>query len=338
MTEDGEATLLRIDADFGGSCVVQTAKWMRVDLLFSFSGLGFPIAVGLLAGWSGLFREPDEAVGVLNRYALYIAFPALIAAGLTGASFTLPVDAGFWLFVPVAMAVTVAVAGLLGRTVLPGKGGTLVLTGIFGNVAYVGLPLCERILGDAVLGLASLAVSIFVTCSLLAGPTLLLAWSPAGSTQKAPLGSVLWQPLLWSPVIGLALRFTPWMSGAHDLLAPVGRSAAPVALFLLGLYLFVHRAAAIPSVASIAHVSMKIGVFPLILAGMCKVGLWGGWLQVDAAQVFILLGATPTAIATFALAVEFDVGRDDVAQAIVVSTLVSAMTLPLISTWVLTLG
>jgi len=310
-----------------------------LDLLFSFVGLGFPMALGVLAAWGGLFVNPESAIGALNRYALYVAFPALIAAGLTGEAFVLPLEAAFWLIVPLAMGLTAGLAGLMGRVAwLRGQAGTLVLAGIFGNVAYVGLPLCERILGESVVGLASLAVSVFVVCSLFIGPTLLLAWSPGSTTDRSPLVAVLKQPLLWSPVVGLALRWTPWMSGAHDLLVPVGRSAAPVALFLLGLYLYENREAARPSISTLSHVGLKILVFPAILTGMCLLCLWNGWLGVDAAQVFILLAATPTAIATFALAVEFEVGQERVAQGIVLSTLASAITLPLVSVWVLSLN
>jgi predicted permease len=50
-----------------------------------------------------------------------------------------------------------------------------------------------------------------------------------------------------------------------------------------------------------------------------------------------LLGATPTAIATFALSVDFDAGQEQVAQSIVLTTLASMVTLPLVSIWVLTL-
>ncbi len=310
-----------------------------MDLLFSFIGLAIPIALGMLAGGLRLFGDPDAAIGTLNRYALYIAFPALIVSGLTRGAFTLPTDLGFWLIVPLAMLLTAGIANLVGR--VPGlheRAGTLAMVGVFGNVAYVGLPLCERLLGESILGLASLSVSLFVVFSLLLGPTLLLAWSAGSETARSPMGAVLRQPLLWSPVLGLLLRWTPWMDTAHALLAPVGHSAAPVALFLLGLYLYVHRAAALtPGLAGLVHVAMRLLVFPIVLTGLVTVALQQGLLQREAAQVFVLLSATPTAIATFALAVEFEQGAEDVAQSIVLSTMVSAVTLPIVGIWVLSL-
>ena len=308
-------------------------------LLFSFVGLAFPILLGMVAGAAKLFPDTDAAIGALNRYALYIAFPALIVTGLTRGEFSLPVDLGFWLIVPVAMGLTAVVAYLVGLLPsLRGRAGTLAMVGVFGNVAYVGLPLCERLLGESILGVASLAVSLFVVFSLLLGPTLLLAWSPGSGESRSPIMAVFRQPLLWSPAIGLALRLTPWMDGAHALLAPVGKSAAPVALFLLGLYLFAHRAAAFrPGLAGVAHVGLRLAVFPLVVSSLVIAALGQGLLQHDAAQVFVILSATPTAIATFALAVEFNQGQEDVAQSIVLSTIVSAFTLPIVSSWVLSI-
>ncbi len=312
----------------------------RVDLLLSFAGLGFPILLGLVVGAAGLFRDPATAIAVLNRYALYVGFPCLIAAGLTGEGFSLPLDVGFWLIVPIAAGFTAAIGGLLGKVRgLVGKGGVLALAGMFGNVAYIGLPLCERILGEQIVGLASLAVSVFIICSLLLGPTLLLAWTPGAAGGQSPILRAFRQPLLWSPFVGLALRLTPWMHGAHDLLVPVGRSAAPVALFLLGLYLFDKRASAVTlRPVALAQIMMKILIFPAIVTPMCLMALQAGLLQVDAAQVLILLSSTPMAIAVFAFAVEFDTGQDELAQGIVLTTLFSAITLPLVSAWVLTLG
>ena len=126
------------------------------------------------------------------------------------------------------------------------------------------------------------------------------------------------------------------MDTAHVLLEPVGHSAAPVALFLLGLYLYAHRAAALkPSISGLAHVANRLFVFPLVMSALVMVAFHWGWLQKEAGQIFILLSATPTAVATFALAVEFKQGQEDVAQSIVLSTVAAGVTLPLVSIWVL---
>lgn len=287
--------------------------------------LALPVLLGALAGWAALFTDPETAIGNLNRYALYLAFPALIVVGLTDQAFSLPSQPWFWAVVPAAMVASAAIARLLGGA----QAGTLALAAIFGNVAYFGLPLCTAVLGERVLGTASLAVALFVLCSLLLGPPLLVAWSP-GASRRSPWVAVLRQPLFWSPFVGLALRAIPGLSGpAHVLLEPLGRSAAPVALFLLGLYLWENRRRMSEGGRSaLAHVAAKMLLFPGLLFAMVLAARAAGWTDTDAARIVLLLGATPTAIATFALAQEFGVGRERVAQAIVGTTLVSMVSLP----------
>ena len=308
-----------------------------MDVLISFAVLAFPILLGMAVGAWGLFADINGAIATLNRYALYIAFPALIAAGLTHGTFTLPADVAFWVLVPLAMVCSAGITYCLSvPSSLRTQRGTLAMVGLFGNVAYVGLPLCERLLGADITGLASLAVSFFVVFSLLIGATLLLVWSPDNGTRSSPIRLIFRQPLLWSPILGLGLRWTPWMDTVHALLEPVGHSAAPVALFLLGLYLYAHRAAALkPSFSGLAHVTNRLFVFPLIMTALVMGALQWGVLQKEAGQVFILLAATPTAVATFALSVEFKQGQEDVAQSIVLSTIAAGLTLPIVSIWVL---
>lgn len=306
-----------------------------MSLLQAFAGLALPVVLGAVAGVLRLFPQPDAAISVLNRYALYIAFPALIAVGFTAEGFAIPTEPAFWLVVPAAMVATAAVAGALGRLgALRGQGGTLALVGVFGNVAYVGLPLCERLLGPEVLGLASLAVALFVTCSLALGPALLLRWSPSGG-RRPVLRRIAGQPLLWSPLVGLVLRALPIRELVRVWIEPIGASAAPVALFLLGLYLHGHaRRALRPDLGSVAHVALKLAVLPGLVIGGGLLLHAQGLLALQSAQVFALLAATPTAIAAFGLAVELEEGTDRVAQAIAASTLVSAVTLPVVGAWV----
>lgn len=307
-----------------------------MDLLFSFAELGFLVLLGVVAGGTSLFTNANEAIATLNRYALYVAFPALIITGLTGDAFTLPIEWMFWFIVPVSMLLTASIAYVAGwLPQLHASRGTLAMVGVFGNVAYVGLPLCERIWGESILGLASLSVSLFVIFSLLIGASLLLAWAPRRGKGPSPISLILKQPLLWAPIIGLALRWTPWLESVNAFIAPVGHSAAPVALFLLGLYLHTHRSSVLRLGGSaMAHLAMRMLVFPIILSALAVGALHVELLTREATQVLILLAATPTAVATFALAVEFEQGKDSVAQSIVLSTVLSALTLPLVSVWV----
>lgn len=296
----------------------------------AFLGLATPVLLGVICGALRLFADPEAAIGALNRYALYLAFPALIVAGLTDRSFREPDQPWAWAIPLVAMLLS---AGLI-RLVTPrssGQAGTLVLCTVFGNVAYVGLPLCVSVLGEQALGTAALAVSVFVFGSLVFGPAALVRWSP-GSGPAPSVTLVLRQPLFWSPFVGLAARMLPvaQLNDLNALIKPVGASAAPVALFLLGVYLWLHRSkVARIRLPGLAHVATKLVLFPAVMWACVAAAQAAGWHDPMTARVFLLLSACPTAIATFALAQDLGTGRDRVAQAIVGSTIASVLVLPL---------
>jgi len=288
--------------------------------------LAFPLVLGALVAWRGLFPDPEAALDVLNRYALYVAFPLLVILGLTGESFSAPTNVGFWVATPLSFALTLALVWLTSRT--RPVAGTVALTAVFGNTAYLGLPVLVQILGDEIVGLASLGVSFFVFFSLVSGPALLIRWSDGeGAAQGSVVRKLVRQPLLWAPLLGGASRLLPaeGLAGLRPVLGPVGHSAAPVALFMLGMYLYLHRQAVRQITPTLmAHVGFKMGVLPVVMGA---VGHLLG-LPHDQWVVLTVLAAMPVAITTFSIAREFDVGQERVAQAIVASTLLSVATIP----------
>ncbi len=289
-----------------------------------------PSLLGFLAGALRLFEQPQAAIGHLNRYALYFAFPALVFAGLADASFALPAGPFFWLVVPGTLAFVLFGIGALGHGPMRGS---LALVASFGNVAYLGLPVVEQTLGRRSLGTASLAVAIHVTLSMALGPWLLVRWGRAAASRagKAPLYMLLGQPLLWAPAVGLIVRTLP--SALRDVavavVQPIGSSAAPVALFLLGLYLHMHwRTLRQVNRSTWVHVATKLFAVPGVTLALCIFGHRFGWVTEHQAQVLLLLAAMPTAITTFAIAQEMKVGVARVTQTIVASSLLCVGTVP----------
>jgi predicted permease len=299
-----------------------------VELAFRVGALILPLLLGALAERRRLFAEPDRAIAHLNVYALYVAFPALVYVGIADARFALPTHVGFYALVPVALLLAL----VLVRATARDAAGTVALVVAFGNVAYLGLPLVQRILGDDVIGVASLAVAIHVSLSMLLGPWLLLRWS--GRVGAAPVSAVLRQPLTYAPFVGLAARALPeeLVDGTVALLEPLGASAAPVAMFLLGLYLHRHRDALALDAVVLRHVALKLFVLPAITFALALALRAFGQLEVLEARVLVLLAAMPAAISTFAIAERFGVGERRVCQAVVATSWISALTIP-VATW-----
>lgn len=291
-----------------------------------------PIGIGFAAGAIRLFADAEAAIDPLNRYSLYIAFPALVAHGLLSSELALPSTPGFWLLVPVVLAIT----ALLARATLPRQAPTLALILSFGNVAYLGLPVVAEAFGERALPLASLAVAVHVALALSVGPALLLRWSGSSPRLGPLLARVVRQPLLYAPLIGLALRLAPSSARAaiDSVLDPLGRSAAPVALFLLGLYIHVHRARMRSfDAGDLAHIAFKLLVMPALTFALAFALVRLGLLLPLGARVLFVLSAMPAAITTFAMAHEHGVGTARVSRAIVTTTLVGLVTVPA-SVWI----
>lgn len=292
--------------------------------------LAAPAVLGVVAGWRQLFASPRAAIDALNTYALTIGFPALVASGLVDSELALPSQLAFYGLWPAALLVSLAVVAAIGGA----HRGTLGLVAAFGNVAYLGLPLALATLGESMAGAASLAVTVHVTLSVTVGPLVLERWSVTDGdppSLAALLGRVARLPLAWAPLFGLAVRGLPDVAREEiaALLGPLAASAAPVALFLLGLYVWEERRrlARIDGPV-LLHVAVVLGVVPAVALALGWGAVAAGWLAPELAELHVLLAAMPAGITTFAIAHRAGVGSERVAGAIVGTTLVAGLAIP----------
>lgn len=310
-----------------------------LDNALRLAHLGFPALLGWLAARMGLLPDVRGAVRALNGYAIHFAFPALVVRGLLNAAVALPTAPLFYLVWPATFGlVLVAVVGLTRRSPVPMRA-TLALTAVFGNVAYLGLPYVEAVLGPEIGGPAALAVSVHVIGGVILGPVVLARWGkPAepGAACWGPWTRALRQPLLWAPLVGVLIRVSPIREATSGLLSPLAASAPPVALFLLGLYLYVERHQLVErSPALWAHLLMRQIGIPLVALVLALGAVAFGWLSPVHARLHVVLAAMPVAITTFSMAVEAETGTHRVAAAIVWSTLSAVVMLPLWTTVVI---
>lgn len=306
----------------------------RILPLFALIGLG-----ALCAGVR-LFPSTERAIEVLNRFALYVGFPLLIVAGLASDALVLPDGPGYYVLHGVGAVAMLALVVLItaGARALRDERGAITLGALFGNIAYLGIPFCRSALGEGAAGLAALSAAIHIALAMGVGPFLLLRWNRgAGSASlKTILGQLARQPLVWSPLVGLLVRATPGdiRRGILTVADPMGRAAGPVALFMLGLYLYAQRRRLLGAgLGAIALSTLKLAVYPALMVGLALVTASVWPLAPLERAVLILQAGMPVAITTFALAEEYGTGRELLAGAIVLSTLVSLVTLPLLAAW-----
>lgn len=297
--------------------------------------LAVPAVLGALLTRSGVIRRPADAMGGLNAFALYVGFPSLVVVGLVDGDFRVPSTPGFWALVPVHQALLVATLFVAARlTGTRDERGTLGLVALFANVAYLGLPLVVAIFGESVRGIASLLVSIHVALGVSLGPVLLAKYA-GGGDGAVPWGRVLRQPLLWAPVVGGLLRLAPDSAQGLSLtiLQPLAAAAAPVALFLLGIQLFVNRGVrGLGEVGVWLHVAGRLAIGPVLAVAVAWPLVGMGQLEPMHAAVAVTLAGMPAAVTTLILARDAETGVERITSVLVVSTLLCLVTLPLLAT------
>jgi len=173
-----------------------------------------------------------------------------------------------------------------------------------------------------------------VTLAVLVGPVLLQRWSGDGH------GSVDWarllrQPLLLAPFVAVMVRQLPdgVVGGVHDVLGPLAASTAPVAMFLLGLYLVENWELVRTAEHGVwTHVLLRMVVAPAVNAAVAVWLFEIGTISSTTMAVIVVLGGMPAAISTFSIAHHEGVAADRVASVVVRSSVTALVTMPVLAT------
>ena len=190
----------------------------------------------------------------------------------------------------------------------------------------MGLPVVTFALGAAGLDRAIIY--------MLGSSFLMFCFGPAMIRGKGILQGLkltLRLPLLWSILLGISLRLLsvkiPWQ--LDQSIQQLGAAAIPIALILLGIQL--SETSFKPNLKEIILAIARLLLAPAIAYGMGKL------LQLEtlSLQVLVLQSAMPTAVNSFVIVSEFGGDKDLVAKAIITSTLMSFITLPIILSFVL---
>ena len=186
----------------------------------------------------------------------------------------------------------------------------------FGNAGNLGLPLCLFAFGPKGLGLAIGFYLVGSVSQFLVGPLF--------QGRKPVWRTLLTTPVNYAAVLGVALLATEtalpaWLANTVQLLAGM---AIPLMLVALGYSLGSFAISRLPVAVFLAAARLGLG----LAVGLAIVWLFE--LQGIERGVVLIESAMPVAVFNYLLAARYDRHPEDIAGAIVISTLVSFVTLP----------
>jgi predicted permease len=291
------------------------------------------IGLGYWAGRTGFFSA--EATAYLTKFVFYFALSAMLFRFSANLSLAEIFDGRFvaaYLWgCGVVYALALAVAFLRGR---PGPEAAMeAQCAVIGNTGFLGVPMLVVLLGPQAAGpvILVLAIDLVVFSSLI---TLVITASREGRFSPAilrPLGlGLLKNPMIVSMAAGFAWSSTGVAvpDTLNDFLGLLGAAATPGALFAIGASLAGRSAERLEVAAWLAFA--KLVLHPLAV-GFAALVLF----DVDPAKAAVMIAAAalPVAGNVYILAQHFGVAPQRVSTAILVSTAVSILTVPLAIAW-----
>lgn len=292
----------------------------------------FPVFAIILCGYAaGRFNAFGRGgAEVLNRFVYYYALPPLL--------FTLTAEAPIgeilnWPFLAAYIGgafatLLIALAG--GYMIFGRRSMALVFHGfaaVFPNTAYMGIPLFVAAFGQRG-ALPAIVATIASNTLFLGGAVAAAEIDRAGHPIQGVKAAITRNPLLIASLLGILLSASgiPLPKPFSALLHLVGAAASPAALFALGLSLV-----GIPWRSGLGEVGWLSGL-KLFAQPMLTWFLATKFFPVDPLWLAsaVLLSGMPVGALVFVITRQYDAFVERASAAIVVSTLVSALSLAVI--------
>jgi predicted permease len=278
-----------------------------------------PVFLLALPGFTGVKVGFESRTQFVTRLGMTLAVPCLIFTALMQP--TLDKGAlGTFILAALAGHGVLAVAGeiLCRRFGLNRQ--TYLAPFIFGNTGNLGIPLSIFAFGEAGLGYAVVMLAVSSILSFTYG-IYLVAGQSAGS-------KAIREPMVWATLLGGLFLWQDWQTPRFltNTLELMGQMAVPLMLITLGTAV----ARLTPGRTGVA-IALSLVKFAVSVAVGWGLALAFG-LDPTASGVLILQLATPVAVTAYLLAEKFEADASAVAGLVVVSTLMSALLLPLLLT------
>jgi predicted permease len=301
-----------------------------MNLIFSaFQSIG-PLFLVIFAGMliSRNKSVDQKWLEILNNYALWIGFPALILVALSRLKWDLSVYGNLmaWNSVRIvgAMLLVFPVARLL--NLKNATRITLILAVSYGNIAYLGIPVLRNSFGDQILPEATMISAVYVFWLFTLGIFLVEYLGDKKVHLKELLIRLITNPLLIAVFIGLfiainQIRLPEIIMSGLDIFA---NSVTAVVLFSLGIFMGKQNIGKLRDWMPVLAFSMVI----LFIIPLLFMLLLNPFMPITISKAWILESAMPMGLTAYALCLKYNLNTEFASRVVVASTLMALISLP----------
>lgn len=296
------------------------AAGVLASTILTFSAI---VGVGALLRGSGLLSAADARP--LNVVIIYAGLPAFVF----NAVHTADLGPSLWRIVLISwvvFAVVLALAVLAQRILRlePARAGGFLIAASLGNTGYLGYPLTAAFLGAAVVpGAVFSDVFGTIVALVLVGLPIAARFGEHEERYPHPVREFLTFPAVIALVVGLAARPVTLPGMVSNGLEMLATMVAPLIMLSVGLSLR-PRSIARSAVPLAVLAAVKLLAAPLLALGVGSLVLAGSPLQVA-----VLEAGMPSMMLTYVVGERFGLDTEFIASAIFVTTVLSAITVPL---------
>jgi malate permease and related proteins len=288
-------------------------------------GVLAPIFGLIVAGWllKRLRLLNDKLVDIVNKYVYYVGISVITFVSLHDTSSSLLFDPEIYILNLLPMLAVAAMAYAAARA-LRLKNDVLavfVVCAFYGNTGYIGFPLNVFVQGKESLNTAAFISTMYTIVAFTLGVYLLRK----NASEPVEAGKIHKLPIIWAALLGILLS---WLAIPDLLRMPlelISDSTSPLALLATGA--MVEGSLRNIDIRTIGTLSIiKLAVAPALVA---VTGLLLG-SQGMVYRTSLLEAATPVAVTNAVLASQFKMREGFASQAVIVSTILFALTLTII--------
>lgn len=292
-----------------------------------------PIFILIFLGWLctriKLFNK--EQSSALNNYAYYIAMPVLIFQTLSKMDIKSIWQSNFVLVNILAVLVVIILVYILGKVFKINRQtlGVFIVGCFLGNVAFIGIPFHSLLLGKDGVAYSSISAALITFLASTIGIYLIekgLVSKEVSLRKKINnLIKIIFKPMVFSVLLAVAFSFLKinLPSVVTKVLDIISSSTTAVSLFAVGIFIYGN------SIKERFSLTLALTIGSLVVMPFVVwVFTWFFPLGKTEMMTTVLQAAMPLATMNFILAHQYKIEEKLIANAILLSTVLSAVTLP----------